>query len=146
MTEIVFKTAGAIIVLNIILLLSPDGKYEKYVSFITGLIIMAVLIGNFKNITYPVTKSFAGFEESVFENSALQEEIFRQTEKSLEQSFMEYADKNFKNVVDSISVTFNGEIQKIEINLKDSAYIENVANSASEFFDIEKSKLIITKF
>ena len=144
MIDVVFKTAGAIIVLNIIILLTPDGRFEKYVSFISGLVILAVMIGSFKNITFPDINIFSDYEIT-YENKNLENELFSQTKENLEQQFMEYVDNKYQGAVEKINVDFDGEIKNIEIYLATSTYIEDVGNAASEFFQTDKSKIVLIK-
>lgn len=144
MIDIVFKTAGAIIVLNIIILLTPDGRFEKYVSFISGLVILAVMIGSFKNITLPDNNIFSDYEIT-FQNKTLENEIFLQTKATLEQKFMEYVDMKYKGSVKKVKVDFDGEIKNVEIYLATSTYIEDVGNFAAEFFQTDKSKIVLIK-
>ena len=46
MGKVFLTIAGTVVVLNILLLLLPDGKYEKYVRFTAGLIVLLTVFGS----------------------------------------------------------------------------------------------------
>ena len=142
MIEVVFKTASAIIILNVVVLLVPEGRFHKYISFISGLVILAIMINCFKNTVSPLKIAFSDFQQEIYGNESLQNEINVEIALNLEQRFKEHINSKYNNVVESVKIEFDGEIKKIEIYLEDFSYIEDISNEAKTFFETDKSKMI----
>ena len=72
MYKIFFTIAGTAVVLNVYLLLVPNGKYEKYVGFVAGLLIMLITMQTVFNQEVNISFGNLNFDESfTFENSAV---------------------------------------------------------------------------
>lgn len=124
------------VILNLFLLLVPEGKYEKYVSAFTGVLIMLISV-----------TLFSGKEIST-ESFDLNAEVLISEDKSdisavaLEQWIEGIAASRIKGAV-SVKVFFvQEEIERIEIST-DSAIEQEDLNWLATQCDIEIDKFLI---
>ncbi len=130
MIDIILKISGTVIVLNIILTVAVDGKYERYISLTAGLIILLVMVGSFKNteILLPVFNESQVYENN-FEDAFSQKTAFLIEEK-LKERFPE---------IKKVSVDFDTEIKNVWVEFSDSCDKNEKKREVSEFLDVKES-------
>lgn len=130
MIDIILKISGTVIVLNIILTVAVDGKYERYISLTAGLIILLVMVGSFKNteILLPVFN-----ESQVYENNF--EDAFSQKTASLIEEKLKERFPEIKKV----SVDFDTEIKNVWVEFSDNCDKNEKKREVSEFLDVKES-------
>ena len=140
MIDIILKISGAIIVFNVIILLVPYGKFEKYISLITGLLIVLVVISTFGEVSIDRDFYISG-EELSYDSSDLESKLKYDIEYDLEQKYLNHT--SFKEDIISIDVKANETIENVTIKLKSFKNQEEIINEASTFYDIKKAFVVI---
>lgn len=140
MREIFFNITGTVLVLNVMFLLIPDGKFEKYVRFIAGLIVILTIIGNIINIK--LDHAVLQFDES---------DISYQSNEELEQSVKtdlieETLEERIANEL-GISVDIEAEINGNKFNgiviLGAKEKIEEIKDTIIQYCDINRDNIMI---
>lgn len=136
MYKLFFLFIGMIVVFNLYLLLVPDGKYEKYINFVTGLVVMFAIAQSFSKAE--IDTSFLTFDfgsEYVYENNEVSAVALEQW---IEGVATGYLDGDVE-----IKVHKQGsEIQTVEI-YTDSHVSEEEIVWLSEQCDINRNKFLI---
>ncbi len=140
MIDIIFKISGAIIVLNAVILLVPHGKFEKYISLITGLLIILIVLSVFWDISYDIDFNIA-YNNLSYDSTDLEKELQSSLENDLEQRYL--SDTNFKDSIKDIDVKLENETISVKIKLVKSEHKEEIINEVSTFYDIKKAFVVI---
>lgn len=131
-----FLIIGTIVVLNLFLVLVPDNKYEKYISFVVGLVVMLVVAQTFFNQDIRISLEdfqFDGVNE--LENSKV-------SAVALEQWIEGIAEGNLSGEIKVKVYKHGAEIQKIEIQ-SDYNVTEEEILWLSKQCDINREKFLV---
>ena len=140
MIDIIFKISGAIIVLNAVILLVPFGKFEKYISLVTGLLIVLVVISMFTDISPDIDFNITDNNLS-YDSSELEEELKSSIENDLQQRYL--SSTNFKDSIEDLNVELKSETISVKIKLITDEHKEEIINEVSTFYDIKKAFVVI---
>lgn len=139
MGEIFFKITGTVMVLNIIFLILPDGKYEKYAQFIAGLIVILTIAGSIFKVE--IEHSVLNFDQNAFEfdnsklKSVAEEQIIEETLQ--------------KNIADElgIDVTIDVEFADRKIHsidvFTDSERKNEITDVLLSYCDINRKDIVV---
>ena len=136
MYKLFFLFIGMIVVFNLYLLLVPDGKYEKYINFVAGLVVMFAIAHSFSKTE--IDTSFFTFDfknEYVYDNDEV-------SVVALEQWIEGIATGYFDGDVEIKVHKQGSEIQTVEIHT-DSQVSEEEVLWLSEQCDINRNKFLI---
>lgn len=131
-----FLIIGTIVVLNLFLVLIPDNKFEKYISFVVGLIVMLVIAQTF--LKHDVHISFSDFQfdcVNEFENSNV-------SNVALEQWIEGIAEGNLNGNITAKVYKQGAEIRKIEIQADYNVTEEEIL-WLSKQCDINREKFLV---
>ena len=140
MSEIFFNITGTVLVLNILFLLIPDGKYAKYVQFVAGLIVIMTVAGNFIDVSIDYSSldfdeaSLSGFDEQKF-RSAVRKYL---TEDSIETKIKETV-----GIDTEVDVSMhNNEFSGVTV-FTDSSEHKKITEVIVQYCDINRNLVVI---
>lgn len=127
-----YKICGTVVILNILFILIPEGKYEKYIRFVAGLIVILTVAGSIFKIDFSpeiLSFDFKGFDEkSEIVNDSLKKQtaevelerlIFEQTGTSCDVD-VEFTEGKFSKItvtnVTNAEKTINIIMRNCDIN------------------------------
>ena len=140
MSAIFFNVSGTVLVLNVLFVLIPDGKYAKYVQFVAGLIVILTIAGNFINTSVDYSAlnfdevSFSTFDAEKFENSVREDLI----EESIKIKIKEISQKDTEVEVETAA----NEILKVTI-LTDEINCGEIIDVVAQYCDINREFVVV---
>ncbi len=139
MGKVFLTIAGTVVVLNILLLLLPDGKYEKYVRFTAGLIVLLTVFGSIFRLN--PDHAALNFDKNAYtlENEGVLETARRQiAEKSIAEKIKEET-----GIETTVSVVLeNDKIKSVHIS-GCSEKKDEVADIAAAYCDINRGFVVV---
>ena len=139
MREIFFKICGTVLILNVMLLILPDGKYEKYVKFTAGLIVILSVAGSLFDMS--IDHKILNFDKEAFltDTKETEQKLFENiTAETLEECIF----KELGFYVDVEMDLKDNNIQKIEVvGVNDKK--ELVEETIIRYCDIKRDRLVI---
>ena len=133
-----YKICGTVIVLNILFILIPEGKYEKYIRFVAGLIVILTVAGSIFRIDFSpeiLSFDFKGFDvKSEMVNDSLKKQT---AEVELERLIFEHTGTSC-----DVDVEFTeGKFSKITVsNVADA---EKTINIIMRNCDINRNNIVL---
>ena len=110
MTNILLTVATTVVVLNIIFLFVPDGKYEKYIKITAGLIVIATFLNLITGIE--ISGDILHFDEIAekHDTSELEAVMAEQVEENVKQKITQH-----------LSERYDGKFEALDVKISDNA-------------------------
>ncbi len=110
MTNILLTVAATVVVLNIIFLFVPDGKYEKYIKITAGLIVIATFLNLIAGVE--ISGDILHFDEIAAEHdiSELEAVMAEQVEENVKQKITEH-----------LSGKYDGKFEVTDVKISNNA-------------------------
>ena len=142
MTKIFFTISVCIIVLNILVMLIPEGTYTKYSRAVCGIISVAVVIGVIVNADIEFTLSDRYLSET-FSAKEAQSVALKQGAKILEEKVSEELEKSFSKPF-KVIITDDGEkLSKLKIISEKGVDSEKIIDVALTVCKGERENIIV---
>ena len=113
---------------------------EKYISLVTGLLIVLVVISMFTDISPDIDFNITDNNLS-YDSSELEEELKSSIENDLQQRYL--SSTNFKDSIEDLNVELKSETISVKIKLITDEHKEEIINEVSTFYDIKKAFVVI---
>lgn len=140
MSSVFFNITGTVLVLNILFLLVPDGKYAKYVQFVAGLIVILTVAGNFINVS--LDYSALNFDETAFSEFD-NEELENSVRKDLIEDSVRVKINEAFNADAEVTAEISGnEILGITVSTN-SLEREKIIDFVVQYCDINRESVVI---
>lgn len=139
MREFFLTIIGTILVLNVMFLLLPHGKYEKYVKYVAGVIVLLTIATNLFSVK--IDHDIINFDnESAYYNN---EDLNIKVKEQISESTLKEKILNETGIEVDIDLSLNNEkIDKITIeNAKEKE--DKIINIIMSECDINRDKIVI---
>lgn len=139
MGGIFFNIAGTVLVLNILFLLIPDGKFSKYVQFVAGLIVMLTVAGNF--LSLDIDHSIIHFDDEAlsYDSRKLEKSV---RDEIIAESVKTRIEEKFGIEADVMVKTESNSITEVTV-FTDCRDTEKIAGLVMQYCDINRESVVI---
>lgn len=138
MSTIFFNITGTVLVLNVLFTLIPNGKFQKYVQFVAGLIVILTVAGNFIHINFD--HKLVYFDENAFSYDSKKLENSVRNDL-IEESIRNKLEEEFQIKPEVVVVTDNNEI--VEVSVFTDYDKEKITEVLTRYCDINRSMIVI---
>ena len=145
MGQIFLTIAGIVIVLNMIYLLLPDGKYAKYSQLIAGLVVICVVAAAIFNTK--ISSDVIHFEEytPAFQNENLEEVVEEQTREVTESTIASYLKSLYgEDIIEEVSVELEeNAIVSVKVKITNVMLKDKIREDTAQYCDIKSDCVVV---